>query len=85
MFFTLKSRPTLTGLFLKQFRHTENTVSYGLRKGVVLATGQNSPFGSVSGSDLEPDRCNGLPHKSALQQSTFLASVKYLSSHHIAK
>jgi hypothetical protein len=33
---------------------------------LVLATGPNSQFGSRSGSDPEPNRCNRFPHKAPL-------------------
>jgi hypothetical protein len=47
---------------------------------VVLATGPNSRFGSMSGSDPEPDRCNGFSPKTRHFKSTILAPIKYLSS-----
>ena len=51
--------------------------------GVVVATGQNSRFGSGSGSNPEPDRCNGFPPKSRRLKSTMWARIKYLSSDRI--
>ena len=34
-----------------------------IRERVVLAPGRNSRVGSGSGSNPEPNRCNGFPHK----------------------
>jgi hypothetical protein len=47
---------------------------------LVFATGPNSPFGSGSGSDPEPDRCNGLLSNTRHFKSTLLRPIKYLSS-----
>ena len=44
-------------------RHFVLSFSSLLQSQVVLATGSNARFGSGSGSDPEPDRCNGFPHK----------------------
>jgi len=49
----------------------------------VLATGPNSRFGSGSGSNPEPDRCNGFPPNTRHFKSTILAPIKYLSSNRI--
>jgi len=67
------------------------------RCGLVLATGPNSRFGSGSGSNPEPDRCNGfyhtktrtvangsvLPPKTRHFNLTTLSPIKYLSSDRI--
>jgi hypothetical protein len=50
---------------------------------VVLATGPNSRFGSGSGSNPEPDRCNGFSPKTRHFKSTIFAPIKYLSSDRI--
>ena len=49
----------------------------------VLATGPNSRFSSGSGSNPEPDRCNGFSPKTRHFKSTILAPIKYLSSDRI--
>jgi len=50
---------------------------------VVLATGPIPRFGSGSGSDPEPDRCNGFSPKPWHFKSTILAPIRYLSSDRI--
>jgi len=50
---------------------------------VVLAMGPNSRFGSGSGSNPEPDRCNGFPPTTRHFKSTILAPIEYLSSDRI--
>jgi len=50
---------------------------------LVLATGPNSRFGSGSGSNPEPNRCNGFPHKTRHFNITTLPPIKYLSSDRI--
>jgi len=50
---------------------------------LVLAMGPNSRIGSGSGSNPEPNRCNGFPHKTRHFNITTLPPIKYLSSDRI--
>jgi hypothetical protein len=50
---------------------------------LVFATGPNSRFGSGSGSDPEPDRCNGLLPNTWHFKPTLLRPIQYLSSDRI--
>jgi len=47
---------------------------------LVLATGPNSRFGSRSGSNPEPNRCNVFPHTTWHFNITTLPPIKYLNS-----
>jgi len=49
----------------------------------VLATGPNSRFCSGSGSNPEPNRCNGFPPTTWHFKCTILTPIKYLSSDRI--